>query len=753
LNTIGFYKQKRRSKKCICFTQLFCILGIEITFMNRKIANTALYTLILLLCNYITSYCFLNKEQQRSLNGWITYDKKQHSTTLSWSAFGSSGDYIITRGGSRLATEAAVLGSTSKLTFVDKKPNTNKYENYYTITRNELSILISLERQLFGDNMYFYDRKYEEAATARNDINSHFATTGLGRSNGEWTTKRQSYYLKANINGQSYDPGGSGSASSPSANAIELGFYSHIGGLGKVPGEVKLGAIFTRPHLSGGANATCTFWRSVENVSVLRDFAWTVSQSTSARRMQIEGTSKYISDIGANNFWGSGGFIADTRYTSVRPNWGGQQQWYTRNADFPTGSSAMGGSYNMVWQGCKNPPNADAINSVVPNTPVIREKPFLFIDDDKEYKVFVPAWQMDRAGLSWSETSMGKGKVQDLLTDWYVAKEGDTDVEVNSALKAGKNIFFTPGHYALNAPIQVNRKNAILLGAGIASVTLEPTEKNKWGCIYADDKDGIIIAGLLMDSLNSTTYQIRIGAELADANHAKNPILLTDITCRVGGVQSKNIQIHTAMQINSNNVVGDHFWLWRADHGSQPGGGVRWVRDRCKNGLIVTGDDVTLYALFTEHFQEYEVLWLGERGRTYFFQNEPPYDAPNQGAWSSQDGRIDGFAAFKVANTVKNHHSVGMGSYAVFTGTDGKVNKQNGFEIPNTPNVKLEKMVTTRFSGPGNIQNVINGTGGSTASGVKRVASYQNGSGLQPYDEKFVLPNPESYPKYIMMEK
>ena len=72
-----------------------------------------------------------------------------------------------------------------------------------------------------------------------------------------------------------------------------------------MPSNVKLGAIFTRPHLSGGANATCTFWRSVENVEVMRDFSWTVSQSTSARRLLIDRTSKYISDIGNTNFTAS----------------------------------------------------------------------------------------------------------------------------------------------------------------------------------------------------------------------------------------------------------------------------------------------------------------------------------------------------------------------------------------------------------------------------------------------------------------
>ncbi len=718
--------------------------------MSKKVISVfTAFAFILILCSFVISYSTDVKKLENRVEGKIVYNKKKHSISLSWPAFGSSGNYEITRGGSRLASDFVPVGSTSKLTFTDTKPSADKYENYYKVTRNGITIILSLESQIFGDNMYFYDRKYEKAETARKEINSHFGTIGLGGPNGEWTTKRQAYYFKANVNGQTYDPGGSGSASSAAANSIELGFYSHIGGLGKLPGDVKLGSVFTRPHLSGGANATCTFWRSMENVAVMRDFAWTVSQSTSARRMLIESTSKYISDVGSDNFWGSGGFIADTHYTSSRPNWGGQQQWYTRNAVFPSGSGAMGGSYNMVWQGCVNPPQADDANSPISSTPVIREKPFLFIDKDGEYKVFVPAWQKDRVGVSWSSTDMGDGKIQDLLTDWYVAKEGDTDVEINTALKSGKNIFFTPGHYALNAPIQVNRKDAILLGAGIASVTLEPTEKNIWGCIYADDKDGVIIAGLLMDSFNSTTYQVRIGNEGANTDHAANPILLTDITCRVGGVQSKNIQIHTSMQINSNNVVGDHFWLWRADHGSQPGGDARWVRDRAKNGLIVTGDDVTIYALFAEHYQEYEVLWLGERGRTYFFQNEPPYDAPNQASWTSQGGRVDGYAAFKVANTVKEHQSIGMGSYAVLTGTDGNVNKKNGFEIPNSPNVKLEKMCTTRFAGSGNIQNVINGIGGSTATGVKRVALYNNGKGMQPYDEVFDLPNSESYPAKV----
>ena len=275
--------------------------------MNKRMsAVLTAIAIVLSISATVASASPKEKDPTTQAENKVVYDKKKKSITLSWAAFGSSGDYVITRGGSRLATDFVSVGSTSKTTFTDKNPNADKYENYYKITRGSTTITLSLENQIFGDNMYFYDRKYEEAGTARTEMNAHFPSIGRGGANGEWTTKRQAYYFKPNVGSQTYDPGGSGSASSPNANSIELGFYSHIGGLGKFPAEVKFGSVFTRPHISGGANATCTFWRSMENVTVMRDFAWTVSQSTSARRMSIESTSKYISDIGTSRFWGSG---------------------------------------------------------------------------------------------------------------------------------------------------------------------------------------------------------------------------------------------------------------------------------------------------------------------------------------------------------------------------------------------------------------------------------------------------------------
>jgi hypothetical protein len=60
----------------------------------------------------------------------ITYNQKNKTITLGWSEFGESGDYTISRGGSRLANNFIKIGKTRKLTFKDKKPNQTKYENY-----------------------------------------------------------------------------------------------------------------------------------------------------------------------------------------------------------------------------------------------------------------------------------------------------------------------------------------------------------------------------------------------------------------------------------------------------------------------------------------------------------------------------------------------------------------------------------------------------------------------------------------------
>ena len=110
----------------------------------------------------------------------------------------------------------------------------------------------------------------------------------------------------------------------------------------------------------------------------------------------------------------------------------------------------------------------------------------------------------------------------------------------------------------------------------------------------------------------------------------------------------------TSLEVNSDHVLLDDIWAWRADHGVA---GVGWTVNTAATGVIVNGDDVTATGLFVEHYQRYNVIWNGERGRTVFFQNELPYDAPNQAAW--RHGADHGYAAYKVADTVSTHEACG----------------------------------------------------------------------------------------------
>jgi hypothetical protein len=130
--------------------------------------------------------------------------------------------------------------------------------------------------------------------------------------------------------------------------------------------------------------------------------------------------------------------------------------------------------------------------------------------------------------------------------------------------------------------------------------------------------------------------------------------------------------------------------------------------------VIVNGDNVTAYGLFVEHYQKYEVMWNGNGGTEIFFQNEMPYDPPSQAAWTEAPG-VDGWAAFKVANTVTSFSGYGMGSYSFFN-QGVNIYAANAFEVPVTlPPSSLNDLLTIFLDpskGSGGILNVVNGIGG-----------------------------------------
>jgi hypothetical protein len=402
----------------------------------------------------------------------------------------------------------------------------------------------------------------------------------------------------------------------------------------------------------------------------------------------------------------SGGFLADSKIDGSVQS-GSEQQWFSRNAQW---TAWGGGVWNMVFVGVTAPPAGTWPNSpfsVIAQTPLIQEKPYLYVDAGGSYWVRVPGLRTASQGISWGAGTTPGTSIS--LAQFYLAQPGsDNAASLNAALAKGLHLIFTPGIYHLEASLQVSRPNTVLLGLGLA--TLVPDGGNP--AMVIADVDGVRVGGLIIDAgaTNSSTL-VEVGTGKSAINHSQNPTSLYDIYCRVGGGSAGTAT--SCVTVNSNDVVGDNFWLWRADHGT----GVGWTQNLAANGLVVNGDRVTMYGLAVEHFQQYQTLWNGNGGQVYFYQSEMPYDPPDQPSWMNGTG--NGYASYKVGAQVTSHTALGLGVYCAF---DQAVMADAAFEAPAAPGVALHHLVTFWLSGATGsaISHVLNATGSAVNQGSRK---------------------------------
>jgi hypothetical protein len=483
---------------------------------------------------------------------------------------------------------------------------------------------------------------------------------------------------------------------------IPVGFYTQILGVGDSPDDVGVtGNLHSDAFLSGD-NATQNFWRGAEGFAITPSsgvMQWAVSQATPFRRMHVRGSMK----LNQNNGWSSGGWMSDSMVDG-NVNSATQQQWISRNTQW---GSWAGSNWNMVFVGVVNAPAGAWPNppyTKVAQTPIVREKPFLVVDASGAWGVRAPSMRSNSSGITWAGGSSAGATIP--ISQFYLARPGDTAATINAQLAAGKNLIFTPGVYGLSGTIQVNRANTVVLGLGFATLRAD----TGLPIMTVADVDGVTIAGLFFDAgLTNSPVLLEVGPSGSNASHAVNPTVLHDVFFRVGGAASGRASVNA--RINSNNVIVDHTWVWRADHGS----GVGWNTNPSANGLVVNGANVTIYGLFVEHYQQYQVIWNGNGGRVYFYQSELPYDPPNQAGWTSGPG-TNGWASYKVADTVTSHEAWGLGIYSVFTNPN--IFLTRAIETPNNANVRFHSIITVCIGANGGITNVINNTGGATGANV-----------------------------------
>jgi hypothetical protein len=516
-----------------------------------------------------------------------------------------------------------------------------------------------------------------------------------------------------------FKPGSYGTADHPLI--FQVGYYTEVAGLGASPRDVTIHGsvnVFNQCDDSG-CLALNNFWRSLSNLTIdvtgnsgcrANTEFWAVSQASPMRRVNVNGNTTFMDYCTAGPQYASGGYLGDSALNGSVVN-GSQQQFYVRD-------SSLGGWSNGVWnqvfsgtigappQSFPNPPY-----TTLATTPASRERPFLYQGDDG-LRVFVPTARTDSAGTTWQAgPTAGRSRA---LSDFFVARPSDSVQEINAQLARGRDLLFTPGVYDIRRSIRVKRPDTVVLGLGVATLTARDGAVP----IVVSDARGVDVAGLMIDAGPVESPALLQVDGKPGNRSASQPTAIQDVFFRIGGPHPGRAR--TSLVVDADDVILDDIWAWRADHGA----GVGWTSNTADTGVVVNGDDVTATGLFVEHYQRNEVIWNGERGRTVFFQNEMPYDAPDQAAWQ-HDG-ILGYAAYKVGDGVRTHEGWGMGSY-IFTNVDPTLHASHAFEVPVRPGVRFHDLLTVSLNHAGTIDHVINDTGAPVTpdvQGPSNVVSY-----------------------------
>ena len=533
-----------------------------------------------------------------------------------------------------------------------------------------------------------------------------------------------------------------------------------------------------QPQQSVGTSLD-SFWRGAENFSVTgyndddeADLMWAASQAASLRRCHITG-DLYLHDQDA---YASGGHLANAQVDGTI-FMGGQQQYLVRNVHI--GSNATGGAWSMVYVGCTGrvpqvapTPSNGPMVTVVDHARVRVEKPYIVMTNEL-FQLRVPQVKYcddstftNNPVLASTDDEM----VRDFTTI-RVVRDTEPIGRIQDALDDGKDVILCPGIYELEASIVIRQPNQILFGLGLATLV---APKNGSPCIcVAHNTPGVRLAGLMLEATELDRVADSENENLAkessallvwgdtnersvdtsDVDNQENPGAMFDIYIRVGGVSSTNaekinranVAVHNMMYIHSDYVIGDNLWLWRADHAeldrdescNYPNiSPIFWQTEsheyRVQHGLVVTGNDVTIFGLAVEHTNNHQTIWSGERGAVYFYQCELPYDyvtkptkdktdGPCNSVLNTHDDSASDFShsgttidicGFCIQPNVQVHTLYAAGIYSNFRNEE--VYAATGIVHPNHPFLKVINPFTVKLDNLGGIKSIVNGKGKGT---------------------------------------
>ena len=282
------------------------------------------------------------------------------------------------------------------------------------------------------------------------------------------------------------------------------------------------------------------------------------------------------------------------------------------------------------------PPSPNPPYTTLDQTPVSREKPYLFVDAHGR----VPG---ARAAAAHRHPRRLVGRRDDRRAAHPDrATSSSPSPATRSArstrqLARGKNLLLTPGRLRHRRSIEVKRPGTVVLGIGHATLTAVG------GAMPLEVAD---VAGRRRRRRHHRRRHARsrrcccgsakrrpapASKAPGEPDHAVRRLLPRR---RPAHRQGR----HGARGEQRQRADRPHLGVARRPrrrglHDGVNGDTERWNTNTGRNGVVINGDDVTATGLFVEHFQRYNTIWNGERGTTVLYQNELPYDPPTQADW------------------------------------------------------------------------------------------------------------------------
>ena len=499
--------------------------------------------------------------------------------------------------------------------------------------------------------------------------------------------------------------------------SLKTGYYTSIKGLGYSPDDCNFKSLLTMDH-PGTGNALINFWRSIENLSFNEKSFWAVSQATSIRHSHFKDDLYLFDYNGSGNHWSSGGFIANSYIEGdVIP--GSQQQYLMRNDKF---QAFTGANYNMVFEGSIGEmPMADdwveSRSTILEQSLDVYEKPFLVFDNQKGFGYMVSNQKSTQSGYNWSLEALEFVP----LSEFKVINPNKSAKEIKDILNNNARILFTPGIYDIDEQLDVNLDNSFIAGMGYATLSATANIEKTLSVKSVNNK---IFSLLFQSEVNITNYLV------LEENNNNEMTLLSDLFFRVGGHSEKDIKVDTCLVINQNYVIGDNFWIWRADHGKNIG----YTKNYARLGCVINGHNVICHALMVEHFYEYQVIFNGEDNKVIFYQSETPYDIPGQAYWMRYEEGYTGEAAigypsYKVNDNVRKHTGYGIGIY--YINTLGITQScYTALETPRNNDIYFLHVTANYFGGEGKFMHTIN-----DILGTRRLGEADRNSVIELFDK------------------